>query len=175
MRPARGAAELFAGLLLFDVLVNLPGLSLSSPFSSLLVPSIDLLVIAAACMAIAQAGEPARVPLRIALGVLAVFLVSAGAGLRFGFNVPSRLLGSGGAAAGVAAAGWALSILILAAAGAAAYVISGLLVRGFQPALIRSVMLLVISLAAVMQVVSGRRIFSASVIPRLIALAGQAR
>ncbi|MGD0726699.1 MAG: hypothetical protein ABSB63_14200 [Spirochaetia bacterium] len=46
----RGIAGLIVGLLLFDLLVNLPGWSPGAPVSSLLAPSVDLLLVAAALM-----------------------------------------------------------------------------------------------------------------------------
>jgi len=137
---------------------------------SLLAPSIDLLVLVAACMGIAQAGGPARRPLRIGLAVLAVGLMACAAGLRLGWGAGGQLFGGGPAM--TAASGWAVSALIAAAAGLAAFLVSGLVVRGLEPRLVRSVLLLLIALAAVLQVVSGRRVFAASVIPRLIALIG---
>jgi hypothetical protein len=137
MRQARGLTGLLAGLLLFDFLVNLPGFSLSSPVGSLLVPSIDLLVIVAACMGIARAGERAKFLLRVAVAVFAVGLLVCSAGLRFGFGVEAHLFRAG--SVGGVAAGWAVSLVLP---------------------------------AAVLQVVSGRRLFSASVIPRLIAFIG---
>jgi len=171
MRAPRLVLTLLAGLLLFDVLVNLPGFSPSSPFGSLLLPSIDLLVIAAACMGIAQAGERARLPLRIAVSALAVILVACGAGLRFGFDIAARLFGGGSFL--LSSAGWAASLGLLAALGAAAFFLSGLLVGGLQPPISRSIVLLLISLAAVLQVLSGRRLFSSSVIPRLMGFVGK--
>jgi hypothetical protein len=171
MRTARTLPALLSGLLLFDLLVNLPGFSASAPLASLLPPTIDLLVIVAVCMGIAQAGEDLRLPLRIAVSVLAVVLVACGAGLRFGFDIAPLLFGGG--SAGSIAAGWAVSAAILVAAGCLSFLLSGLLIAGLQPRIARSVMLLVIALAAVLQVVSGRRLFAASIIPRLIALAGK--
>jgi len=167
---SRTAAGLAAGLLLVDLLLNLPALAPSAPVGSLLAPSVDFLVMVAACMGAAQAGEPARRPLRIALAVLAAGLTAASAGLRFGWSAGGHLFGSGSAM--TAAASWALSVLMFAAAGFAAYLVCGLVVRGVQPRLVRSVVLLVIALAAVLQVVSGKKLFTASVIPRLIALLG---
>lgn len=169
MRPLRSIASLVSGLLLLDLLVNLPALSAEAPVRSLLVPSIDLLVLVAACMAIAQAGEPARRPLRIGLAVLAAGLLAAAAGLRFGWDAGARLFGGHGQAM-TAAAGWTATVLIAAAAALAAFLVSGLAVRGLEPRLVRSALLLVIALAAVLQAVGGRRLFTPSVIPRLIAL-----
>ncbi|MGA2639286.1 MAG: hypothetical protein ABSG21_00110 [Spirochaetia bacterium] len=174
MRTPRAlpALLLLAGLLLFDILMNLPGFSLSSPLASVLLPSIDLLVIIAACMGIAQARERARLPLRIAVSVLAVIMLACSAGLRFGFDIEARLFGGG---PGVAA-GWAVSLVLLAGAGGAAFLLSGLLVGGLEAPIPRNVVLLLIAIAAVLHVVTGRRLFSASVIPRIIAIIGnQAR
>jgi hypothetical protein len=171
MRTARALPGLLAGLLLFDLLVNLPGFSPASPFVSLLAPTIDLLVIAAAGMGIAQAGDDARLPLRIVLSALAVVLAACSAGLRFGFDIAPRLFGAGNVLS--SAAGWVVCVGILAAAAGFSFLLSGLLITGLQPPIVRSVMLLVIALAAVLQVVSGRRLFGASVIPRLIAMAGK--
>ena len=173
MRSARALPALLAGLFLFDILVNLPGFDPASPIGSLLFPSIDLLVLAAACMGIAQAGERARLPLRIAVGVLALILVSCSAGVRFGFDAGAHLYGDGSLSR---LAGWMVTVLVMAAAGGAAFLLSGLLVAGLRPPITRSILLLVVALAVVLQVVSGRRLFSGSVIPRLIALVGaQAR
>jgi hypothetical protein len=158
MRPGRSLLALLAGLLLFDVLVNLPGFSPASPIGSLLLPSVDLLILAAACMGIAQAGERARMPLRVAVSVLAVILVACSLGLRFGFDAGTPLR-------------WVVALLLLAATGGAAFFLSGLLVVGLQSPISRSALLLVVSLAVVLQVVSGRRLFTGSVIPRLFALA----
>jgi hypothetical protein len=171
--PARILLRLLAGLFLLDILVNLPGLDAASPLSSLLLPSVDLLILAAACMGVAQAGEHARLPLRFGVGALAMVLVTCAAGLRFGFDAGARLFGDGLLQR---LAGWTVSALLLAAAGGAAFLVSGLLVSGLQPPVSRNVFLLLVSLAVVLQVVSGKRLFSGSVIPRLIALAGsQAR
>ena len=169
MRFPRAIVGLLAGLFLLDLLVNLPGFRSAAPAASLLLPSIDLLVLAAACMGIAQAGERARLPLRIVVSVVAVILIGCSAGLRFGFDAGAHLFGGGPVAE---TAGWMVSVLCAAAAGAAAFLLTGLLIGGLQAPVTRSVFLLVVSLAAVLQVVSGKRLFSASVIPRLIALAG---
>ncbi len=171
--PAQGAAGLSArrlggllpGLLLFDLLLNLPALAPSAPVRSLLAPTLDLLVLVAACMGIAQAGEGARRPLRAVLAVVAVGLVAASAGLRFAWS-------PGSAMAMTAAAGWALTGLMAVVVAVAAFLISGLVVRGVESRVTRSVLLLAVALAAVLQVVSGRRLFAPSVIPKLVALVG---
>jgi hypothetical protein len=157
-----------AGLLLLDVLLNVPLFSPWSPAGSLLAPSIDLLVLAACCMGIAQTGGPTRRSLRIGLAVLAAVLVACEAGLRFGWGAGGHLLGSGPAMR--AAASWVACLLLAAAVGLAGFALSGPTVRGLEAPLARSLLLLAVSLATILQVVSGRRLFTASVIPRLISL-----
>ena len=171
MRVSRTLPGLLGGLLLFDLLLNLPRFSPAAPVESLLAPTIDLLVVVAACMAAAQAGESPRRALRAAVAVLVAALAACGAGLRFGFDIAPRLFGGGSPAA--MAAGWAAAAAACAAAGVLAFLVSGLLVNGLQAPIVRSVMLMVIAGGAVLQVVSGRRLFGPSVIPRLIALVGR--
>jgi hypothetical protein len=167
-RSLRGVAGLLAGLLLLDVVVNLPAFSPSAPAGSLLAPSIDLLVLVAVCMGIAQAGQGPHRALRAGFAVLTVVLMASAAGLRFGWDAGGRLFGQGLAMR--AAAGWAVSVLAAAAVGFAVFELSGLLIHGLEPPLFRSFLLAVISLAAVLQVVSGRKVFTGSVIPKLVAL-----
>jgi hypothetical protein len=169
MRLSRTLPGLLAGLLLFDLLVNLPRFSPVTPVVSLLAPTIDLLVVVAACMGIAQAGP--RGALRVAVSVLVVALAACGAGLRFGFDIAPRVFGGGSPAA--MAAGWAVCAAACAAVFVISFLVSGLILDGLQSAIVRSVMLMVIAAGAVLQVVSGRRLFGPSVIPRLIALAGR--
>lgn len=166
MRWLKPVASLLAGLLLFDLLLNLPALSAASPAASLLAPSIDLLVMAAACLGIRQAAERSRRGLRIAVSLLAGLLLAYGIGARFGFDVVAHLFGDGN---GIRiAASCVASAIIAAAALLAAYLFSGLLMRGFAPPLIPNVFLLVIALCVILQVVSGLRVFAPSVVPRII-------
>jgi len=166
-RPPLAAAGLAAGLLLLDVLLNVPLLSPRAPLASLLAPSIDFLVLTACCMGIARAGASAQQGLRIGFAVVAAAFLAGEAGLRFGWDAGGHLFGSG-AGTGTTAS-WAISAVLLVAAGIAAFALSRLTVRGLQPPLARGVLLLAISLAAMVQVVSGRRLFAASIVPRLIA------
>ncbi len=161
----RGLPGLIAGLILFDLFLNLPGFDVASPFASLLVPSIDLLVVGAICAGIAQAGESSRRGLRIAAAVFVVFLLVYATGTRFGFGIAFHLFGSAGI---LVAASCLASLLAIALAGAAGFLLSGLLVRGFSAPLVRSVFVLVIALCAVLQVLLGRHVFAASIIPRVI-------
>jgi hypothetical protein len=162
MQAAQSVPGLAAGLLLFDLLVNLPGFSPSSPVASLLAPSIDLLVVAAALVGVSQAGEGARVPLRIVVSLLLAALLGGAAVARFGVDVVSRTLGFGSPAAG-----YALAVAALLAAAALSYVGSGPVLRSFSFPIVRSLFVVVVALAAVLQVVSRHRILGPSVIPRL--------
>jgi hypothetical protein len=161
----RSLVGLFSGLFLLDVLVNLCRFAPAHPLGSLLAPSIDLLVVAALLWGAAQAGERARKPLRIVTCVLLVILLCLEAAIRFGADIPLNLLGGGGWLG--AAAGCLLCLSMAAAAGGLAYAASGLVVRGFNTVMIRSVFMAVVAVLAVLQVVTGHRLFEPSEIPRM--------
>ncbi len=161
----RALPGLLAGLILFDILLNLPGLRTAAPVASLLVPSIDLLVVGALCAGIAQAGESSRQGLRIAISAFAALLLVYATGGRFGFGIAFHLFGTAGI---LVAASCVASLLAVALAGAAGYLLTGLLVRGFAAPLVRSIFVLVIALCAVLQVLVGRHVFAPSVIPRIV-------
>jgi hypothetical protein len=159
--------RLAAGLVLLDVLLNLPALVPSRALASLLSPSVDLLVAVALAMSVARAGEHARGPLRVGFALIVAALAASAAGLRFGWDAGARLLGSSPAAR---IAGWGVSLLIVLAGAGITFVLFGLLQQGMQRPIIRGVVVVVVGLAAVLQVVSGRRLFLPSVIPRLVRL-----
>jgi hypothetical protein len=165
MNVPRSLLGLLAGLLLFDVLVNLPGFSLARPIGSLLAPSIDLLVVAAALFGVAQAGERGRVPLRIIICGLLLVLLCLETLVRFGADIPPQLLGGGTWL--LATAGCLLCLLVVAAVAFSAYLGSGVVVRGFSSVVVRSVFLAVVAASAVLQVVAGHRLFVPSGLPRL--------
>ena len=165
MSAPRSLAGLLAGLLLFDVLVNLPGFSSTHPIGSLLAPSIDLLVAAAILWGAAQAGEGARVPLRIVVCGLLIVLLGLETARRFGADLPLRLLGGGSWVR--AAAGCLLCLAAAASVAFLSYLGSGLVVWGFSSVMIRSVFLVAVALLAVLQVVTAHRVFGPSEIPRL--------
>lgn len=166
MRVPRSLPGLLAGLLVFDVLVNLPGFLPAFPVGSLILPSIDLLVVAAALLGVAQAGERARVPLRIASCGLLVLLLAWETTSRFGPGIALRLLG-GGSAARIAGS-CAISLAAMAAAAGVAWLASGRLLQAFSSAIVRSAFLVVVALWAVLQVVTRHRIFAPSAIPQLL-------
>ncbi len=161
----RGIAGLIAGLFLFDLLINLPGWSPAAPLSSLLAPSVDLLLVAAALLGAATAGRGPRIFIRIAVCLLLVFLLGYATGTRFGFDLAFRLLGRGSAV--LFLAGCILSAVAVAAAAGLAWLFSLLVTRGFSHLVTRSVFLAVVALLTILQVVSGRHIFTPSEIPRL--------
>jgi hypothetical protein len=164
MSALRSVPRLVAGLFAFDILVNLPAFSTAHPVGSLIAPSIDLLVAAAALWGAAQAGERPRRTLRIVICALLLLLLAAQAALRFGIDVPARMFGR---SPGLAVLGWVVSLVIVAAAGVAAYLSSGLVVRGFAPAIVRNVFLVVVAALAVLQAVTRTHLLAPSALPRL--------
>lgn len=162
MQAAKSFPGLVAGFLIFDLLINLPGFSSLSPVVSLLVPSIDLLVVAAALVGIAQAGEQARVPLRIAVSVLLAALLGYEAAARFGLGAISRTLGFG-----LPTVGYVLGVVALVAVAALSYLGSGPVLRSFSFATVRSLFIVAVALLAVLQVISRNRILEPSAIPRV--------
>jgi hypothetical protein len=162
MHAARTFPGLVAGFLIFDVLINLPGFSALSPVVSLLAPSIDLLVVAAALVMIAQAGEGARMPLRIVVSVLLAALLGYEAAARFGLDDISRTLGFGHPVAG-----YVVAVIALLAAAAISWLGSGPVLRAFSFATVRSIFIVAVAVLAVLQVISRNRILEPSAIPRL--------
>jgi len=165
MRVPRAMPGFLAGFLVFDLLVNLPGFLPAFPVGSLILPSIDLLVVAAALLGVAQAGGSARVPLRIVTCGLLVILLAFETASRFGSDIALRLLG-GGSAAWIAGS-CAVSLALVAAAAGVAWLASGLLLQGFSSTIVRSTFLVVVALCAILQVATRYRIFAPSAIPRL--------
>jgi hypothetical protein len=163
---ARAIPGLLGALVALDLLINLPGLSPAALVASLLAPSIDLLIVAAALVGIAQAAPGARAGLRIALSVVLALLLAVEAGARFGFGAAVLLFG--GTAPIVQVASAAVCLVAFLAAGWAAFLLCGPVLRGFSNLLFRSVFLLVIALCAVVQVASGRHVFSPSALPGLV-------
>jgi hypothetical protein len=163
MPAAKSLPALVAGLLFLDLLINLPGLSAASPVVSLLAPSIDLLVVAAALVGISQASEQARVPLRIVMSILLAALLCYKAAARFGVPAIAVSLGFGSPVAG-----YALGMVVCLAAAALVYFCSPLVLGSFSFATVRSLFIVVVALLAVLQVVSRHRIFEPSAIPRLV-------
>jgi hypothetical protein len=151
---------------LFDLLINLPAWSAAAPVSSGLAPSVDLLLAAAALMGAATVNPGARLGVRITVCVLLVSLLACSAGARFGFDAAFRLFGGTGAAR--LAAGCFLTAAAVAAAAGLAWLFSRLVIHGFSHIVTRSVFLAVVALLTVFQVISGRRIFMPSEIPRIL-------
>jgi len=169
-RPENGtgrAIGLLAGFAVLDVVLNLPDLSPASPVGSLLGPSLDLLLGGAALLLVPSAPARARAYLRLGICLVLVALLGFAAATRFG--PPWMILPA--AAPARAALGWAVAAVLLLAAGAASYGASGLVVRGFERPMIRSVFTVVVALCAVLQVVTGRHVFAPGEIHRIAHLA----
>ena len=154
MSGALELAGLLAGMAGFDVIMNIPSVSASSPVISLLAPSIDLLIVLAILMTASYARPGARTGVAAVVGIaVAVF---------FGW-MAWRRWGSPPAAARTIGLG--LSALC---AGAASFFLSRLVLRAFRSATLRNVFFLAAACGAVVQALLGVRVFSASVIPSLL-------
>jgi hypothetical protein len=160
-RPVLTAGGLAAGLLFFDILLNCAGFSPSFSADSLLRPSIDLLVVAAALLGTAQAGRAARPFLRALVCLLAMALAVYRMGSRSGF-VPATAMG------------WLLAVLACAAGLALSWPVSLLVVRGFASGISRSVFLVIVALLAVAHVLTGNHVFVPSILPRIVRDIGSA-
>lgn len=182
MRRATTVIRLLAGLLFFDLLLNGAGFDPGSVVSTLLRPSLDLLVVAAALLVAAQAdarpasgaraGADARsgsgAGHRVIRGIVCLFVAGIALhtlGRRFGLAAVVMPFGSAGAAA---AAGWALVVVGAAILVGLAWVAGGLVVRGFATVAVRSVFLLAIAMMAVVHVLAGNRVFAPSELPRIV-------
>jgi len=154
---ARLVPGFLAGIVLFDILLNLPGLSSASPLASLLAPSIDLLVVLALLMSTAGAGQGARTGFSVGVS----FLVA----LVFGWQA-YHTWGEPSA--------WRLVALCAAAcaAGAASFFLSKLVHRGFKDAILRNLFLLSAAGCAVIQAILGPRIFAPSTVPAILRAIG---
>jgi hypothetical protein len=167
----KSALGLLAGLLAFDLLLNLPGVTPSAPFAPLmlfanhLAPSIDLLVVAAVLMVSAGAGPRAKAGIRVGL--------AAAVALLLGMEVLLRL-GPGAVHAWSRAMPWGLlalagagAVAALAAVGVLSWLLAGMLYNGFARATWRSVFLAVVAGCTILQVLTRVRIFAPSALPRL--------
>ncbi len=162
-----------AGLAVLDVVLNLPELSPAAPVGSLLVPSLDLLVAGAALLLVPYAPTAARGWLRLGICLVLVTVLSFAAATRFGS--PAALLPAGAALGKAASAravlGWAAAAVLLLGAGAVAYFASGLVLKGFEQPVVRSVFTVVVAFCAIVQVITGRHVFAPGEIPRIAHLA----
>jgi hypothetical protein len=168
----KAVIRLLAGLLLFDLLLNLPGLDPSSPAASLLAPSIDLLIVAAVCLGAVRSAEASRRVPRIVAAAAVVLLMACALGERFGYDVFAKLFGTGAGAGGSAVASLLVSIAGAAAVFVAAYLISSLVVAGFGTTIVQNVFLLLVAASVIVQVLVGARVFVPSVVPRVIQTVG---
>jgi len=155
---ARLVPGFLAGIVAFDVLLNLPGLSSASPLASLLAPSIDLLVVLALLMSTAGASRGVRTGFSVGVSFLVALVIGWQAYHRWGEPSPWRLV-----ALGVAACG----------AGAASFFLSKLVYRGFKDAMLRNFFLLAAASCAVIQAIRGPRIFAPGAVPGILRAIGE--
>ncbi len=165
MKSARLAAGAVAGLLVLDLLLNLPGISAGSVAASLLVPSIDLLVVGAILFMAAQSPAGARRTLRMVAVAVLLVLACYEVASRFGVASPAALFGTGTAAR---VASCAVSLVILAAGFVAAWLAAGLVLRGIETPVLRNGFIALVALVAIVHVVSGGRVLAQSVVPRMV-------
>jgi len=152
------APGLLAGMVLFDVLINLPGVSQASPLTSLLAPSLDLLVVLAVLMSAAYGSQRVRTGFAVGVSVFLALFLGWQAYLRWGAPGAARI-----------------AVLCMAAVGAgvASFFLSRLVLRGFNDAVLRSLFLLAAASCAVVQAILGVRIFSPSGMPGILRAIGQ--
>lgn len=157
---------LLAGILLFDLLINIPAFSPASPVLSLLAPSLDLLVALALLFAVSQAASGWRTGLVAAVSLLVALLLGLEALDRVGLGVAARMVREGPAlrTAALAAGG----LVALGAAGIAAFFLSRLVIPGFADPVLRSLFLAAAAVCAVLQALAGLHVFAPSVIPRIV-------
>jgi hypothetical protein len=153
MRAALRAPGLLAGMVAFDILMNLPGVSAASPLLSLLAPSIDLLVVLAILMSAAYGNQRVRAGFAVAVAFLLAVFIGWQAYRRWGEPAVGRTMVLGAATL---------------AAGAGAFFLSKLVLRGFTDATLRNLFLLAAACCAIAQALLGVRIFSPSVVPGML-------
>ena len=151
MNPPARIAGLVIGLLVLDLLLDLPGFIAAPSAFSLLAPSLDLLVVSAILAVGARPGEGGRGVLRVVAAAALLLFAVYDAGTRFGVAELLR----------------PLSLLAIAAAAAVAWLSARLVLGGFQTGLARSVFIIVVAAAALLQVVTGNRVLAPSVVPRM--------
>jgi len=154
MNGAFSAVGLLAGIAGFDILLNLPCFSGASPMASLLAPSLDLLVVLALLMTAALVTQRAYRGFAVAVALLVAFHVGWQAYRRWG--------------APPAAGRITLLGLTVVGVGVASFFLSKLVLRGFSVATLRSLFLLAAACCAIIQALLGVRVFSSSIVPRML-------
>ncbi len=164
--------SLVAGIVLLDLLINLPAFSVSSPLGSLLVPSLDLLVVLALLMGVSQASSGLKTGFSIAVSVLLTLMLGWETVERVGPREALGLLQAGPALRSALLV--VACIAALAACGTAAFFASRLALRGLADPFLRNVFLVVAAVCAVLQAATGLRVFAPSMVPRIARQIGAA-
>ena len=150
MSQALRAPGFVAGVVLIDALMNLPGFSAAAPVTSLLLPSLDLLVALALLMSAAYGGTRLRTAFAVIVSVLLALLIAWQGYRRWGTPDAGRIIIVG--VAGVAAC-------------VAFFFLSKLVLHGFGDAILRNVFFLAAACCAVVQALLRVRIFAPSALP----------
>jgi len=171
MDGARLAPGFLAGVVLLDILVDLPGFSPAAPVASLLSPSLDLLIVLAVLMSAARGGPGLRAGFAAAVAAFMGLSIGLRAYLRWGAPEATRFLAAG-AVFPIVLLGLA-AVIAAALAGIASFLLSRLLYRGLAHAVLRSLFLLVAACCAVIQALAGVRIFAPSSVPGILRAIGE--
>jgi hypothetical protein len=147
---------LIGGMLVIDLVLNAAVFDPASPFASLLRPSLDLMLLLASLVLIAQAGARTRLWLRGGLVAPALLMIAAAAAT------------GPGPVAVFLTARLPLAGLALVVAGALCFLAFGLVIQGLASVMLRNAFLLAVSFLAVLQITSRLTIFRHSAAAQLI-------
>ncbi|MGA2763683.1 MAG: hypothetical protein ABSG17_10000 [Spirochaetia bacterium] len=170
MSRARMALCLAAGIMLFDLLINLPRLSPASLPASILAPSLDLLVVLAILMSTVRTRPGLKTGVATGVSVAVALVVGLEAFLRWGAQEAGRVFGNGLVAEGLLLGVAALAALT--AVGLASFFLARLVLQGFGDPLLRSLFLLAAAGCAVIQALLGVRVFAGSAVPGIVGAIG---
>jgi hypothetical protein len=156
MHGLKKLLPLAGGLLLLDLVLNAAAFDPASPLGSLLRPSLDVMLLVASVVLIAQAGPRVQPWLRAVLVLPALVMIAAAA------------MTGPGPVAGFFEQRIPLAVLALAAAGGACWLAFGLVTRGLAQPLLRNVFLLAVFFLATLQVALHLPVFRQSASALLI-------
>jgi len=156
VRGLKKLLPLVGGLLLLDLVLNAAAFDPAAPLDSLLRPSLDVMLLVASVVLIAQAGPRARPWLRAGLVVPALFMIAAAA------------VTGPGPVAGFFEQRVLLAVIALAAAAGACWFAFDLVTRGLDSPLLRNAFLLAVFFLATLQVALHLPVFRQSASALLI-------
>jgi hypothetical protein len=171
MDGARSLPGFLAGIVLFDIIINLPGFSPASPFASLLSPSLDLLVVLAVFLTAARGGSGVRTGFAVGVAVLVGLTVGLRGYLRWGAPEAGRFLAAGAVLPLIGLGGAGLGAAGLS--GLASFFLSRPVYRGLADVILRSLFILAVACCTVVQALLGARIFAPSGVPGMLRVIGE--